>query len=76
VDKGWSLTDLDVLNIPKWWAECTVSQNIVFWRRHEIGGHFAATEQPAALVRDIRDFTREFKESKLTALKESGKLKK
>jgi len=34
------------------------SASIVSWREHERGGHFAAMEQPATLVADIRDFTR------------------
>jgi len=66
----------DVLNVPKWWAAACVSKNIVFWREHESGGHFAATEKPVELVRDIRDFTKVFNTSKLASLTESGKLKK
>lgn len=72
-----SLTNhADVYNVPKWWAACSVSSNIVFWREHKSGGHFAATEKPVELVQDIRDFTKVFKSSKLAVLKESGKLKK
>ncbi|OZM72035.1 epoxide hydrolase [Amycolatopsis antarctica] len=31
---------------------------LTHWTEHERGGHFAALEQPAALVEDIRTFTR------------------
>jgi len=34
-----------------------VAENIVFWREHTKGGHFASLETPDALVRDIRDFS-------------------
>ena len=69
----WGFTDCaDVLNIPKWWAACSVSNNIVFWREHKTGGHFAATEKPVELVQDIRDFTKLLKASKLAELKENG----
>lgn len=49
--------DLDVLYIPRWWADCKVARNIIFWREHEKGGHFASTETPDQLVEDIREFT-------------------
>jgi len=66
----------EIFNVPRWWAACCVSSNVVFWKEHESGGHFAATEKPVELVQDIRDFTKVFKASKLADLKESGKLKK
>ena len=31
-------------------------ENIVRWTRFEHGGHFAAMEQPTALVSDVRAF--------------------
>jgi hypothetical protein len=67
---------LDMLNIPKWWASVTVSSNIVFWKEHDRGGHFAATEKPDELVQDIRDFTEVLNPSRRAALKDSGKLKR
>jgi epoxide hydrolase len=39
------------------------SDNIVHWSEFERGGHFAAMEQPEALVGDIRAFFRRFRES-------------
>lgn len=30
--------------------------NIVHWSRFDTGGHYAAIEQPAALVSDLRTF--------------------
>jgi len=38
------------------WAERVY--NIVHWREHAQGGHFAAIEEPATLVADIREFFR------------------
>ena len=40
--------------VPRSWAEKTA--NIVFWRQHEHGGHFAAWENPQALAGDAIDF--------------------
>ena len=38
------------------WVEA--AHNLTFWADHEMGGHFAAMEQPAVLVDDIRTFFR------------------
>ena len=65
-----------MLNIPYWWASCTVARNIVFWKDHDSGGHFAATEKPVALVEDLRDFAKVINPSRMAALIKSGKLKK
>lgn len=67
---------VDVLNIPHWWAQCTIARNIVFWREHDSGGHFAASEKPDLLVEDIRDFAKVINPSRMVALVKSGKLKK
>jgi hypothetical protein len=53
-----------------------VANNIVFWREHDSGGHFAATEKPDELVEDIRDFAKVINPSRMVALIKSGKLKK
>jgi hypothetical protein len=67
---------VDVLNIPHWWAQCTIARNIVFWREHDSGGHFAASEKPDLLVEDIRDFAKVINPNRMVALVKSGKLKK
>lgn len=67
---------VDVLNIPHWWAQCTLARNIVFWREHDSGGHFAASEKPDLLVEDIRDFAKVINPNRMAALVKSGKLKK
>jgi hypothetical protein len=67
---------VDVLNIPRWWASCTVASNIVFWRDHDHGGHFPSTEIPDVLVQDIRDFSEAIDSTRMAGLIRSGKLKK
>lgn len=42
--------------VPRSWAEKTA--NIVFWKEHEQGGHFAAWENPQALASDAIEFFR------------------
>ena len=44
----------DIIKPTRGWAARQYT-NIVFWREHETGGHFAAMEKPDALTRDIRD---------------------
>jgi hypothetical protein len=62
----------DVMSIPKWWAACTVANNIVFWKEHSSGGHFPSVEKPDELVQDIRDFTNMFNGSKMRELTKAG----
>ncbi|OJJ43165.1 hypothetical protein ASPZODRAFT_136724 [Penicilliopsis zonata CBS 506.65] len=76
VDFGVSCFPRDVYNIPRWWASASVSKNIVFWREHAKGGHFAALEKPRELIQDIRDFTSAVHPVRRTTLLSSGKLKK
>lgn len=40
--------------VPRSWAETRA--NVVFWREHEKGGHFAAYERPEDLVGDLVKF--------------------
>jgi hypothetical protein len=48
----------------------------VFFRKHDSGGHFPATEKPDVLVEDIRDFTKVINPTRMAGLIRSGKLKK
>jgi hypothetical protein len=41
---------------PREWVER--GYNVARWTEHASGGHFAALEEPVALVADIRDFFR------------------
>ena len=42
--------------MPREWVER--SYNLVWWREHALGGHFAAMEEPYQLAEDIRAFFR------------------
>jgi hypothetical protein len=53
---GSNLRNTDVGYATQSWAACRVAENIVFWREHSRGGHFASIETPDVLVQDIRDF--------------------
>ncbi len=64
--------EIDTCYAPRWWAACKVASNIVFWKEHNKGGHFAATEKPVELAEDIREFTKAMSADILTGLKESG----
>jgi microsomal epoxide hydrolase len=44
----------EIIRPPRKWAEAHF--NLQQWTRMESGGHFAALEEPEALIRDIRSF--------------------
>lgn len=44
----------EVINIPRNWLEKSYP-NMVYYKKHNKGGHFAAFEQPELLVNDIRE---------------------
>ncbi|KAK7461005.1 hypothetical protein VKT23_008932 [Stygiomarasmius scandens] len=59
---GFSSFPMDVGYVPQWWASATVAENIVLWKDHEKGGHFASCEVPDALIGDVEEFVRILKE--------------
>ncbi|KAF2733648.1 alpha/beta-hydrolase [Polyplosphaeria fusca] len=58
VDKpiGYSYFPYELIAIPKAWAATT--GNLVWFKRHDKGGHFAALERPQELLQDIEDFVK------------------
>lgn len=56
VDKplGYSCFPAEIAPIPKAWVATT--GNLVWYKRHEKGGHFAAMERPQHLLQDIEEF--------------------
>ena len=57
VPTGYSEFPKELFLPPKTLAEQFYKQ-INFWKKHKTGGHFAALEQPEALVLDINDFVK------------------
>ncbi|KAK3071411.1 hypothetical protein LTR53_008688 [Teratosphaeriaceae sp. CCFEE 6253] len=51
---GFSWFPKEIAPVPRKWVESTC--NLVFWRQHERGGHFAALERPVVLLRDVEEF--------------------
>jgi microsomal epoxide hydrolase len=49
----------EILRPPRRWAEARF--NVQRWTEFESGGHFAALEEPEALVGDLRSFFRELR---------------
>jgi len=54
---GFSFFPMEVAPTPRKWIE--TSGNLVFWRDHGVGGHFAALEQPEAILGDLEEFVAE-----------------
>ncbi|KAF4854293.1 putative epoxide hydrolase [Colletotrichum siamense] len=54
---GYSWFPYEIVPVPKAWAATT--GNLVWYRPHEKGGHFAAYEQPEALLGDVEDFLKQ-----------------
>jgi hypothetical protein len=44
----------EVYQAPRSWSERAYS-NLLFYKKHDKGGHFAAWEQPKLLVGDLRE---------------------
>ncbi len=57
VPTGYSEFPKELFLPPKTLAEQFYKQ-IIFWKKHKTGGHFAALEQPDELVLDINDFVK------------------
>ncbi|KZF25282.1 alpha/beta-hydrolase [Xylona heveae TC161] len=51
---GFSYFPREITPSPRSWIAQT--GNLVFFRRHSKGGHFAALEQPKVMLQDIEDF--------------------
>ena len=51
---GFSYFPFEVAPTPRAWIGTT--GNLVFWRVHDRGGHFAALEQPGVLLADLEEF--------------------
>jgi microsomal epoxide hydrolase len=51
---GYSWNPKEIAPIPKSWAATT--GNLVWFKRHTKGGHFAAMEQPDTMADDIEEF--------------------
>jgi pimeloyl-ACP methyl ester carboxylesterase len=56
VPTGCSIFPKEIVRPPRAWVDNMY--NVKLWNRHPRGGHFAAMEEPAALVEDIRAFFR------------------
>ncbi|KAJ0343736.1 hypothetical protein COL154_008601 [Colletotrichum chrysophilum] len=54
---GYSWFPYEIVPVPKAWAATT--GNLVWYRSHEKGGHFAALEQPEALLDDVEEFLKQ-----------------
>ncbi|KAK4227783.1 putative hydrolase [Podospora fimiseda] len=53
---GFSYFPMEVMPTPRKWIEGYT--DVEFWREHEVGGHFAALEQPGEIMRDLEDFVK------------------
>jgi hypothetical protein len=50
----------EIYRAPKSWAEQTYS-NLIYWNEAKQGGHFAALEQPAIFVEEMRSAFRKLR---------------
>ncbi|PYH97726.1 alpha/beta-hydrolase [Aspergillus ellipticus CBS 707.79] len=51
---GFSYYPMELVPVPRAWVETT--GNLVFWKTHEKGGHFAALERPRDFLDDLTAF--------------------
>ena len=50
----------EIYAAPERWARRAFA-NPIFYKRHDVGGHFAAWEQPQLLAEDLRESFRQFR---------------
>lgn len=60
VPTGISMFPKEIFRTSRRWAERRFT-NLVHWREHDRGGHFAAFEQPGVFVDELRDCFRELR---------------
>lgn len=53
---GYSFFPKELAPVPKSWAATT--GNLVSYGQHKSGGHFAAMEQPEALLGDVEEWVK------------------
>lgn len=51
---GFSWFPKEIAPVPRAWV--AVTGNLVFFRQHQKGGHFAALENPEVLLKGLEDF--------------------
>jgi microsomal epoxide hydrolase len=54
---GFSWFPKEITPVPKAWTATT--GNLVFFKQHTSGGHFAAVERPEVLLADIESFIKQ-----------------
>lgn len=54
---GYSWFPLELMPIPVSWVRHT--GNLVWYKHHSEGGHFAAMEKPELLLQDVEDFVQD-----------------
>ncbi|KAL4943088.1 hypothetical protein BDV06DRAFT_221603 [Aspergillus oleicola] len=57
---GYSVFPYDLALVPEGWMR-ELYPNLVFYKRHERGGHFGAVEDPRGLLDDVEDFVAKVK---------------
>ncbi|KAH8650678.1 Alpha/Beta hydrolase protein [Ilyonectria robusta] len=62
---GYSAFPCEHFRLPRVWAE-QVYPNLMLYKAHSKGGHFAALEQPTAFLEDIEKFIGKFRSSLTT----------
>ncbi|KAM7215938.1 putative epoxide hydrolase [Rhypophila decipiens] len=53
---GFSGFPFDVITPPRSWIEHWFKDNLVFYRAHKSGGHFAALDEPEEFLQDLEEF--------------------
>lgn len=66
---GTSCFPHEIGYVPRWWAQASIADNIVFWKEHEKGGHFPSVECPEVLQSDIQEFVSLLPESTKQSLR-------
>lgn len=55
---GYSAFPVEIGTLPRTWGEKLFGDRLAYYKEHEVGGHFAALQEPENFLDDIEEFVR------------------
>ena len=55
---GYSAFPVEIGTLPKTWGKKLFGERLVYYKEHEVGGHFAALQEPENFLDDVEEFLR------------------
>ena len=55
---GYSAFPVEIGTLPRTWGKKLFGDRLAYYKEHEVGGHFAALQEPENFLDDIEEFVR------------------